>query len=64
MTSVEYYSDFGPLENISPLDQQNHAVFGVIDFTLFTFDVNLGTGFGLTDASGKIVTKLIIGRAF
>ncbi len=64
MLGVEYYSDYGPLGNFSPLDQQQHSVFGVIDFTAFGLDVNLGVGFGLTDASDKIVTKLIIGRAF
>jgi len=31
---------------------------------MFGLDVNFGLGFGLTDASDKIVTKLIIGRAF
>lgn len=64
MLGVEYYSDFGPIGNFSSLDQQKHTVFGVIDFKLFTLDVNFGVGFGLTDASDKIVTKLIIGRAF
>jgi hypothetical protein len=37
---------------------------GVVDFTMFGLDVNFGLGFGLTDASDKIVIKLIIGRAF
>ena len=39
-------------------------MLGVIDFSAFGFDVNFGLGFGLTDSSDKIVTKLIIGRAF
>ena len=64
MVGVEYYSDYGPLGNFSQLDQQQHSVFGVVDFSAFGLDVNLGVGFGLTDASDKIVTKLIIGRAF
>jgi hypothetical protein len=64
MVGIEYYADFGPLGNFSPIDQQKHSVFGVIDFTVLGLDVNLGVGFGLTDASDKIVTKLIIGRAF
>jgi hypothetical protein len=36
----------------------------VVDFKVFGLDVNLGLGFGLTDASDSIVTKMIIGRAF
>jgi hypothetical protein len=31
---------------------------------VFGLDVNLGMGFGLTNASDSIVTKMIIGRAF
>jgi hypothetical protein len=64
MLGVEYYSDFGPLGNMSPGDQQRHTLFGVTDFTVFGLDVNFGVGFGLTDSSDKIVTKMIIGRTF
>jgi hypothetical protein len=31
---------------------------------MFGLDVNFGVGFGLTDSSDKIVTKMIIGRTF
>ncbi len=61
---AEYYADFGPLGNFSPGDQQKHTIFGVIDFTLFTLDVNIGAGWGLTPSSDAFVTKLIIGRTF
>ncbi len=64
MVGVEYYTDFGPLGNISPVDQQQHSLFGVVDFSAFGFDVDFGVGFGLTDSSDKIVTKLIIGHTF
>jgi hypothetical protein len=45
-------------------DRQQHTLFGVVDFKVFGLDVNLGMGFGLTNASDSIVTKMIIGRAF
>jgi hypothetical protein len=64
MVGAEYYADFGPIGNFSALGGQKHTLFGVVDFTMFGLDVNFGVGFGLTDASDKIVTKLIIGRAF
>ncbi|MFI5001977.1 MAG: hypothetical protein ACHQK9_19010 [Reyranellales bacterium] len=64
MLGVEYYADLGPIGNFSPTEGQRHNLFGVIDFTAFGLDVNFGLGFGLTDASDKVVTKLIIGRAF
>jgi hypothetical protein len=61
---TEYYAAYGPPGNFSPGNQQQHSLFGVLDFKAFGFDVDLGLGFGLTDASDKIVSKLIIGRAF
>lgn len=64
MLGVEYYANVGPIGNFSSIDAQGHNVFAVIDFKAFGLDVNFGLGFGLTDASDKIVTKLIVGRAF
>lgn len=64
MLGAEYYSDYGPVGGFSSGANQKHTVFGVLDFSAFGFDVNFGVGFGLTDSSDKVVTKLIIGRAF
>jgi hypothetical protein len=64
MVGVEYYADFGPIGRFSTSENQKHTVFGVVDFSLFGLDVNLGMGFGLTAASDTFVTKLIVGRAF
>jgi len=61
---AEYYSNFGPFSNIGTIEGQQHTIFAVIDFTALGFDVNFGVGFGLTDSSDQLVTKLIIGRAF
>jgi hypothetical protein len=64
MLGLEYYTDFGPLGTFAPANSQQHTLFGVIDFNAFGFDVNFGVGFGLTDASSAVGSKLIIGRAF
>jgi hypothetical protein len=64
MLGIEYYGDFGSIGHFSPAADQRHTMFGVVDFNAFGFDVDFGVGVGLTDASDKIVTKLIIGRAF
>lgn len=61
---VEYYSDWGPLGAFSPADQQAHSIFGVVDFKAFGLDIELGMGFGLTDAADRVVSKLIVGHAF
>jgi hypothetical protein len=60
---VEYYSNYGPINAISPATDQQHVLFGVVDFKILGFDVNFGMGFGLTGASDGVVSKLIIGRA-
>jgi len=61
---VEYYSSYSPIDAIPPANQQQHSLFAVVDFKAFGFDVDLGLGAGLTDASDHIVSKIIIGRAF
>jgi hypothetical protein len=61
---AEYYSNFGTFSNTLSSESQQHYLFAVTDFTVLGFDVNFGVGFGLTDASNQLVTKLIIGRAF
>jgi hypothetical protein len=64
MLGFEYYTDLGPIGAFGPSNSQQHTLFSVIDFNAFGFDVNFGVGFGLTDATAPLVTKLIIGRAF
>lgn len=61
---VEYYSSYSPIGAIPPADQQQHTLFGVVDFKALGLDVNLGMGVGLTGASDSLVTKMIIGKAF
>ncbi|CAN5879521.1 hypothetical protein BH11PSE3_BH11PSE3_16450 [soil metagenome] len=61
---VEYYANYSPIGAIPPAKQQQHTLFGVVDFKVGAFDVNLGMGFGLSGASDAVVTKMIIGRAF
>ena len=61
---AEYYASYSPIGAILPADQQQHTLFGVVDFKLLDLDVNLGVGFGLTSVSDGVVTKMIIGRAF
>jgi len=62
--AVEYYADFGPLGNFSPPDQQQHNIYAVVDFKMFTLDVELGMGFGLSSGSDGLISKLIVGRTF
>lgn len=61
---VEYYANYSPIGAVPPADEQQHTLFGVVDFKLFGLDVNFGMGFGLTGASDGVVSKLIIGKSF
>jgi len=61
---VEYYADFGKLDDVLPLSQQSHQLFAVTDFKLADFDVELGLGYGLTPGSDRLVAKAIVGYAF
>jgi hypothetical protein len=61
---VEYYGDLGRIGDFSPLREQQHQLFGVVDFKLGVVDVDLGLGYGLTHGSDRLVAKLILGYAF
>jgi hypothetical protein len=58
---LEYYTDLGPLQNWLPLNQQEHNLYGVVDFKIGRFDVNAGIGYGLTSGSDRWMAKMIIG---
>lgn len=59
----EYYGDLGPLNHFEKIPQQNHAVFLVADLYLNPkWEINLGPGFGLTNATDALVLKLLVGR--
>jgi hypothetical protein len=58
---VEYYAALGPIGDFLPLAEQQHNIYGVVDFKVGQFDVNFGVGYGLTGGSDRWMTKLIIG---
>ncbi len=58
---IEYYSALGPIGHFLPLSEQEHNIYGVVDFKVGRFDVNFGIGYGLTGGSDRLMTKLIIG---
>ena len=58
---VEYYTDLGPFRRFLPLSEQQHTIYGVIDFKIGRFDIDFGLGYGLTAGSDKFIAKLILG---
>jgi hypothetical protein len=62
---VEYYGSLGPLRGFDPLQQQQHQVFPAIDLNLGPgWEFNCGVGFGLTEATDRLLVKMILGRRF
>jgi hypothetical protein len=62
--AVEHYADFGRVGHFLSRGEQSHQLFGVVDTTAGTVDVEFGLGVGLTDASDKITLKLILSGDF
>jgi hypothetical protein len=58
---VEYYTDLGPIQSLLPFREQQHNIFGVVDFKVGRFDINAGVGYGLTSNSDRLLAKIIIG---
>ena len=54
---LEYYTDLGPLQNWLPFNEQQHNLYGVVDFKIGRFDVNAGVGYGLTPGSDRLSTR-------
>jgi len=56
----EYYAALGPIDSFLPAAQQNHRLYGVVDFASDYFDFNLGVGRGFGSAE-PWVAKAIFG---
>jgi len=61
---VEYYADLGAFGHFASPENQQHNIYGVVDFKVGKFDINFGVGYGLTAASNRVMTKAIIGTQF
>jgi len=59
----EYYGDMGYINSIPELSKQGHAMFIVADLYLDPkWELNIGPGWGLTNATDGFVFKLLVGR--
>ena len=56
----EYYAAFGPIDSLLPAAQQNHRLYGVVDFASDYVDFNVGLGRGFGSAE-PWVAKAIFG---
>ena len=58
--AVEEYADYGPLRAFLARRDQSHQLFAVVDRASKRFDLEIGVGVGLTDASDKATVKVIL----
>ena len=62
---IEYYGALGPVRGLDPFSQQQQQLFPAIDLNLSPdWEVNFGVGFGLTEATDRLIVKMILGRRF
>ena len=62
---VEYYANLGAIGRWSPLSQQEHYLYEVINVLQWhRWELNIGVGEGLTTGSNRLVGKMIVGFAF
>lgn len=60
---LEYYGGMGYINHFDPLTDQSHALYLVYDLAgNVNWELNIGAGFGLTQSTEKLVTKILIGR--
>jgi len=50
---IEYYSNLGTPFDFRPLRDQEHNIYGVVDFKVGIWDVDFGIGYGLTTGSDR-----------
>jgi len=62
--ALEHYADFGAVRHFDSLDNQQHTLFAVVDYSSEKMDVEAGIGHGFTAASDDLVLKLIVGHPF
>ena len=60
-TALEEYDDFGPLHALGN-SAQSHQLYGVVDHTAKSLNIQAGVGIGLTKASNRLTLKLILSR--
>ena len=62
---LEYYSELGRLDGLSPFREQQHYIYEAVDLLgLGRLELNLGVGQGLTRGSNPFTVKVIVGWSF
>lgn len=61
--AVEYYGVTGTVKHLEPVDQEEHLLFGALNYDFGpAWEFNFGYGMGLTGAGDQHIVKMILGR--
>ena len=58
--AVEHYADFGQVRHFLPGNLQQQTLFAVVDYSGKPISIEFGVGRGLTSASDRWITKLML----
>jgi hypothetical protein len=62
---MEYYGDYGRVQNVDPLREQQQQFFLATDLNVSPrWEINFGVGVGVTASTDHLIIKGIIGRRF
>jgi len=60
--ALEEYADLGPLRGFVPIHDQFHQIWGVVDHSGKTINIEAGIGVGVTAGSDKLTFKVMVSR--
>jgi len=60
--AAEWYSDFGPLHDFLPVNDEFHEIWAVTDHEIKGVSIEAGIGFGVTAGADKLTLKLMFSR--
>jgi hypothetical protein len=62
---LEYYGALGPIGNFDPISEQQQQILPAIDLNVSpNWEINFGTGVGVTRGTDHLLVKLILGYRF
>lgn len=62
--AAEEYADYGRFGDWASPSEQAHQLYGVVNRSFGSFDVEAGVGVGLTDATDRLTLKLLLAHDF
>jgi hypothetical protein len=62
--AAEEYADYGRFGDWAPGSEQAHQLYGVVNRSFGSVDIEAGVGVGLTDATDRVTLKILLAHDF